>query len=103
MAEIVTQEQFLLLRAAAEQQRAAESMRDLAQAVGQFVDVVDQACEDAKAEMAETLARTQASREQGEETRRRALAVLDRGDLDEMIAERDRLMAERARWNRARS
>lgn len=97
MSKVVPTEQFLLRRAAVEQQRAAESMRGLVRAVGQFVAVVDQACEAAKLEMNAALARTSAAQSAAAAERRRSMAVLDDGDLDAMIAERDRLLAERPR------
>jgi hypothetical protein len=97
MSNIVPTEQFLLRRAATEQQRAADSMRGLVRAVDQFVEVVDQACEQAKAEMSAALARTNAAQRLAADERQRAMAVLDEGDLEAMIAERDRLLAERQR------
>lgn len=95
MAEIVPCEHFLLRRVALEQQRAAESMRDLVHAVGQFVTVVDQACVDAKDELERALARTNALRQSGADERRRTEAALADGGLEAMIAERDRLLAGR--------
>lgn len=95
MSNVVPTEHFLLRRAAAEQQRAADSMRNLVRAVGQFVDVVDQACEAAKVEMAEALVRTNEAQRRAAAERERSMAVLDAGDLDAMIAERDRLLEER--------
>ena len=95
MADIVPCEHFLLRRVAAEQQRAAQSMRGLVDAVEQFVAVVDQACTDAKDELERALARTTALRQSGAADRLRTEAALEDGRLETMIAERDRLLARR--------
>jgi len=97
MSRLVTSEQFLLRRTAAEQQRVAQSMRGLVAAVGQFVEVVDQACLSAKTELETALRRTGDLQRIGAEERERSMAALDHGGLDVMIAERDRLLAERRR------
>lgn len=95
MADIVPCEQFLLRRVAAEQQRAAQSMRGLVDAVEQFISVVDRACVDAKGELERALARTAALRQSGADDRSRTEAALADGRLETMIAERDRLLAGR--------
>lgn len=95
MVDIVSCEQFLLRRVAMEQQRAAQSMRGLVEAVDQFISVVDQACVDAKGELERALARTDALRRSGAADRLRTEAALADGRLETMIAERDRLMAGR--------
>lgn len=95
MAKIVPCEHFLLRRVALEQQRAAESMRDMVGAVEQFVTVVDRACVDARQELEQALARTDALRRLGAAERRRTEAALADGGLEAMIAERDRLLADR--------
>lgn len=95
MTNVVPCEHFLLRRVAAEQQRAAESMRGLVRAVEEFISVVDQACVEAKDELERALARTSALQETGSAERRRTQAALDHGDLDALIAERDRLLAGR--------
>lgn len=95
MAKIVPCEHFLLRRVAVEQQRAADSMRDLVGAVEQFITVVDRACVDAKQELEQALARTDALRRLGAAERRRTEEALADGGLDAMIAERDRLLAGR--------
>lgn len=95
MGEIVPCEHFLLRRVAVEQQRAAQSMRGLVEAVEQFISVVDQACVDAKDELEQALARTTALRQRGADDRLRTEAALADGRLETMIAERDRLLASR--------
>lgn len=95
MSKVVSCEHFLLRRVASEQQRAAESMRGLVRAVEEFITVVDRACIDAKGELERALARTSALQQSGVADRRRTQAALDDGGLDAMIAERDRLLAER--------
>lgn len=95
MAKIVPCEHFLLRRVALEQQRAADSMRDMVGAVEQFVSVVDRACVDARQELEQALARTDALRRLGAAERQRTEAALADGGLDAMIAERDRLLADR--------
>lgn len=95
MAKIVPCEHFLLRRVALEQQRAAQSMRGLVDAVEQFITVVDQACVDAKNELEQALARTDALRRSGAAERSRTEAALADGRLEAMIAERDRLLAGR--------
>lgn len=95
MSNVVSCEHFLLLRTAGEQQRMAESMRDLVQAVDQFVEVVDQACLEAKSELEVALKRTDDLQRLGAAERERAQAALDNGGLDILIAERDRLLADR--------
>lgn len=97
MSRLVTSEQFLLRRTAAEQQRVAESMRGMIAAVGQFVDVVDQACVSAKSELEQALKRTGDLQRRGAQERERFRAALDDGGLEVMIAERDRLLADRSR------
>lgn len=97
MASVVSCEQFLLRRTAAEQQRMAQSMRGLVQAVEQFVEVVDQACVVARSELEQALDRTAALQRHGADERERARAALDDGGLDIMIAERDRLLSDRQR------
>lgn len=95
MSNVVPCEHFLLRRVAAEQQRAAQSMRDLVSAVEQFITVVDLACGEAKTELELALARTTALQQSGVAERRRTQAALEDGGLDAMIAERDRLLAGR--------
>jgi len=95
MSNVVPCEHFLLRRVAAQQQRAAESMRDLVSAVEQFISVVDHACDEAKDELERALARTNALQLSGIAERRRTQAALEDGGLDAMIAERDRLLAGR--------
>lgn len=95
MSNVVSCEQFLLLRTAGEQQRMARSMRGLVQAVDQFVEVVDQACLEAKSELEVALKRTDALQRLGAAERERAKAALDHGGLDILIAERDRLLSDR--------
>lgn len=95
MSSVVSCEQFLLRRTAAEQQRVAESMRGLVQAVGQFVEVVDHACVVAKSELEVALKRTDDLQRHGAAERERAKAALDHGGLDVLIAERDRLLSDR--------
>lgn len=95
MANIVPCEHFLLRRVALEQQRAAQSMRGLVDAVDQFIAVVDQACVEAKDELERALARTDALRRSGADERSRTEAALADGRLEAMIAERDRLLAGR--------
>ncbi|HLO76414.1 MAG TPA: hypothetical protein VK196_08160 [Magnetospirillum sp.] len=95
MSNVVHREHFLLLRIATEQQRAARSMRDLVDAVERFVATVDQACVDAKSELAQALARTQALQQSGADEHLRTQAALEHGGLEVMIAERDRLLAGR--------
>ncbi|MCR6630513.1 MAG: hypothetical protein NVV74_10940 [Magnetospirillum sp.] len=95
MAKVVSCEQFLLRRVAAEQLRAAESMRDMVTAVEQFIEVVDQACAEARGELEQALARTNALQESGAAERRRSWEALENGGLEAMIAERDRLLAGR--------
>lgn len=96
MSNVVSCEQFLLQRVANEQRRAADSMRDMVAAVGQFVTTVDHACGEARSELALALARTTALQEAGAAERERSLEALEDGSLDVMIAERDRLIAARA-------
>ena len=93
MADLISSERFLLLRVAAEQRRAAESMRGLVSAVERFITVVDQACSEAKDELEAALARTAELQRAGAAERSRSLAALDHGGLEEMIAGRDRLLA----------
>lgn len=95
MADIVPSEQFLLRRVAREQQRAADSMRGLVEAVEEFISVVDQACVDAKDELERALARTAALRASGAAAREYTEAALADGRLETMIAARDRLLADR--------
>lgn len=95
MAKVVSREHFLLRRVALEQQRAAESMRGMVEAVGQFIETVDQACTDAKGELEQALARTSALQKAGAAERRRSREVLENGTLEEQVAERDRLLASR--------
>ena len=95
MSNVVPCEHFLLRRVASEQQRAAESMRGLVRAVEEFISVVDTACVEAKDELERALARTTALQESGSAERRRTQEALDNGDLDTLIAERDRLLAKR--------
>jgi hypothetical protein len=95
MSNVVSCEQFLLRRTASEQQRVAQSMRGLAQAVEQFVEVVDQACADAKSELEVALKRTGDLQRHGAAERERSKAALDHGGLDILIAERDRLLSDR--------
>ncbi len=95
MTNVVPCEHFLLRRVASEQQRAAESMRGLVRAVEEFISVVDTACVEAKDELERALARTTALQESGSAERRRTQEALDNGDLDTLIAERDRLLAKR--------
>lgn len=102
MSNLVSCEQFLLRRAAAEQHRVADSMRGLVAAVGHFVELVDQACVHAKSELEEALARTGEAQRKGAADRRRTMAALDSGGLEDLIAERDRLMADLARDREAR-
>lgn len=97
MANVVPCEHFLLRRVAAEQQRAAQSMRGLVRAVDTFINVVDRACVDARGQLDQALARTSALREHTAAERQRTVAALEDGDLEVMIAERDRLLAERER------
>ncbi|MBC7950645.1 MAG: hypothetical protein H7Z12_02345 [Rhodospirillaceae bacterium] len=94
MSNVVSCEQFLLRRTAGEQQRVAESMRGLAQAVDHFVEVVDQACAEAKSELEVALKRTGDLQRHGAAERERAKAALDHGGLDILIAERDRLLSD---------
>lgn len=96
MSTVVPCEHFLLRRVAAEQQRAAESMRGLVRAVEEFITVVDQACVEAKDELDRALARTSALRQNTTAERDRTVAALEDGGLEVMIAERDRLLARRA-------
>ncbi|MBC7905242.1 MAG: hypothetical protein H7Y60_00650 [Rhodospirillaceae bacterium] len=95
MSNVVSCEQFLLLRAAGEQQRVAQSMRGLVHAVDRFVEVVDQACADAKSALDVALKRTDDLTRCGAAERERAKAALDHGGLDILIAERDRLLSDR--------
>lgn len=95
MTNVVPCEHFLLRRVASEQQRAAKSMRGLVRAVEEFISVVDTACVEAKDELERALARTTALQESGSAERRRTQEALDNGDLDTLIAERDRLLAKR--------
>jgi len=95
MSKLVPCEQFLLRRVAREQQRIAQSMRDLVEAVGQMITATDQACMEAKGELERALARTAALRQAGIDNCRRTQAVLENGGLEAMIAERDRLLAQR--------
>lgn len=95
MADIVPCEQFLLRRVAQEQQRAAQSMRGLVEAVEEFITVVDLACVEAKDELERALARTAALRASGAAARERTEAALADGRLETMIAARDRLLADR--------
>lgn len=94
MAKLVSCEQFLLRRTAAEQLRVAESMRRMAQAVGQFVDTVGDACMAAQSELAEAMDRTHSLQRDAADERARSSAALTHGGLDVLIAERDRLLAE---------
>lgn len=95
MSNVVSCEQFLLMRTAGEQQRMAQSIRGLVQAVDQFVEVVDQACLDAKSELEMAVRRTNELQRHGAAERERAQAALDHGGLDILIAERDRLLSNR--------
>ncbi len=91
--KVVSHERFLMFRSAVELQRAAEGLRAMTAAFEHFNDVVDTACEEARASLIqaeETLAE-QSGRAAKE--RSRTLGVLAEGDLDAMVAERDRLLA----------
>lgn len=94
---LIPSEYFLLRRAAAEQLRMAHTMRDLAEAMGDAIQSVTRACDQAKAEVIRSQERVEALRQHGRRELARSLAVLESGDLTHMIAERDRLIAERAR------
>lgn len=93
MAEVISCENFLLLRAAAEQLKAAHSMRELAAGYEALRNQVVEACDAARAIMDQSAALSGLQASAGAAERERSLKALEGGDLDEMIAERDRLMA----------
>jgi hypothetical protein len=90
--KIVSHERFLMYRSAAELQKAADGLRAMTRAFGHFSEVVDDACDEAKRSL--TLAeRTLVHRSEiAAEERTRTLDVLEEGDLDSMLAERERLL-----------
>ena len=92
MAKVVSWEYLLLRRAANQQQQAAQSMRALASSYGEFSNRLDLACTEAREIVLRSSELTERMAAQGAADRARSLAALEGGDLDAMIAERDRLL-----------
>lgn len=96
MTKVVHCERFLLLRAAAQQLRAAASLREMAASAQVLRDSVTQSCDQARQVLDAAAERTKAYRLYSDSVSRLA-ERLETADLDEMIATRDellRLMAE---------
>lgn len=97
MSTVTSCENFLLLRAAAEQLKAAATMRQLAAGYEALRVQVVEACDNARASMDRSAAQIGQQAAQGAAERARSLAALEGGSLDEMIAERDRLLVSLSR------
>lgn len=93
MSTVVSCENFLLLRVASEQLKAAAAMRQLASGYEALRIQVVEACDNAREIMDQSAALSGLQAAQGAAERARSLAALEGGSLEEMIAERDRLLA----------
>lgn len=102
MADVVSWECLLLRRAANQQIKAADSMRALAACYGEFSDRLTAACDAARESVCRSSDAADRIAAEGARERARSLATLEGGDLAEMIAERDRLLAARSAWVRGR-
>lgn len=95
MADLVSWEYLLLRRAASQQLKAADSMRKLAACYGAFSIRLTAACDAARDQVTRSSEVADRIAAEGARDRARSLAALDGGNLAEMIAERDRLLAAR--------
>lgn len=93
MSTVVSCENFLLLRVASEQLKAAAAMRQLASGYEALRIQVVEACDNARQIMDQSAAQSGLQAAQGAAERARSLAALEGGSLEEMVAERDRLLA----------
>ncbi|CAA7611973.1 hypothetical protein MTBLM5_10256 [Magnetospirillum sp. LM-5] len=91
-AKIISHERFLMFRSAVELQRAADGLRAMTVAFDRFNQVVDSACEMARASLIEAEQTLSQRSGRAAEERNRTLDILEQGDIEAMIAERDRLL-----------
>lgn len=91
MAKICSFNQFLLRRAAAADLKAAGVLKDMAGRAGQWCETIESACANAEEMLTAAIGRSSEAVAGSQQERQRTLSVLESGDLDRMIAERDRL------------
>lgn len=100
MALVIPYEQFLLRRVAEEQARAAAALKSLAAKTQQWQQSLEECCDTARIIVEDAIARSETAKTEirsEQERTERAFA----GNLDDMIAERDRLAARIASAARA--
>jgi hypothetical protein len=96
-AKVISHERFLMFRSAVELQRAADGLRAMTEAFDRFNQVVDSACALARSSLIEAEATLSERSGRAAEERCRTLDILEQGDIDAMVAERDRLLLARDR------
>jgi hypothetical protein len=96
-AKVISHERFLMFRSAVELRRAADGLRAMTAAFDSFNQMVDSACVLARTALTEAEATLSERSGRAAEERLRTLDILEQGDIEAMVAERDRLLLARDR------